>query len=190
MSIRTRALVLLLAAVVATGCQTKKGGAGTAADGAGTAVPTQPEAEEAVASGDGSASSGSALESAGSVGAAGAAGGPTEGLLGRRLVYFDFDSASVRGEDQPIVSAHAQYLAANPGARVRLEGHTDERGTREYNIGLAERRAQAVRRALGLGGARDGQSSAVSYGEERPAAPGEDETAYAQNRRVEIVYGN
>ncbi len=86
------------------------------------------------------------------------------------------------------MAAHAKYLASNPTARIRLEGNTDERGSREYNIGLGERRAQAVRRALLLQGASDGQLSTVSYGEERPAAAGHDEASWSKNRRVEIVY--
>ena len=95
-----------------------------------------------------------------------------------------------RAEDQALIAQHAQWIAANPGARVRLEGHTDERGTREYNIGLGERRAQAVRRALALQGGSDLQVPTVSFGEERPAVAGESEDAFSQNRRVEIVYGN
>jgi peptidoglycan-associated lipoprotein len=116
------------------------------------------------------------------------AAGPQGGLLATRVVYFEFDSSEVRGTGVEVVAAHARYLAANPATRVRLEGHTDERGSREYNIGLGERRAQAVRRALMLQGGLDGQISTVSYGEERPAAPGHDEEAWAKNRRVEIVY--
>jgi peptidoglycan-associated lipoprotein len=116
------------------------------------------------------------------------AAGPQAGLLAKRVVYFDFDSSEIKGEGTDIVAAHAKYLAANPTTRVRLEGHTDERGSREYNIGLGERRAQAVRRALLLQGAQDVQISTVSYGEERPAVPGHDEAAWAKNRRVEIVY--
>src|SRR5215469_6121635 len=116
------------------------------------------------------------------------AAGPQAGLLAKRTVYFDFDSSEIKGEGTDIVAAHAKYLAANPGTRVRLEGHTDERGSREYNIGLGERRAQSVRRALLLQGAADTQISTVSYGEERPAVPGHDEAAWAKNRRVEIVY--
>jgi peptidoglycan-associated lipoprotein len=114
--------------------------------------------------------------------------GPQAGLLAKRVVYFDFDSSEIKGEGTDVVAAHAKYLAGNAGARVRLEGHTDERGSREYNIGLGERRAQAVRRALLLQGAADAQISTVSYGEERPAVAGHDETAWAKNRRVEIVY--
>jgi peptidoglycan-associated lipoprotein len=116
------------------------------------------------------------------------AAGPQGGLLVNRLVYFDFDSAEIKGAGTEVVAAHAKYLAAHPNTRVRLEGHTDERGSREYNIGLGERRAQSVRRALLLQGASEAQLSTVSYGEERPAAPGHDEAAWAKNRRVEIVY--
>jgi peptidoglycan-associated lipoprotein len=114
--------------------------------------------------------------------------GPQEGLLAKRTIYFDFDSSEIRGEGADIVAAHAKYLSKNTGMKVRLEGHTDERGSREYNIGLGERRSQAVRRALLLQGAGESQLSTVSYGEERPAAAGSDETAWAKNRRVEIVY--
>jgi len=114
--------------------------------------------------------------------------GPQEGLLAKRVVYFDFDSSEIRGEGTDIVVAHAKHVAGSPNVRVRLEGHTDERGSREYNIGLGERRAQAVRRALMLQGAADTQLSTVSYGEERPVGAGSDEAAWTQNRRVEIVY--
>lgn len=114
--------------------------------------------------------------------------GPLEGMLARRVVFFDFDSSEIRGEGTEIVGAHARHLAGNPNLKVRLEGHTDERGSREYNIGLGERRAQAVRRALMLQGAGEAQLSTVSYGEERPSAAGSDESAWSQNRRVEIIY--
>jgi peptidoglycan-associated lipoprotein len=111
-----------------------------------------------------------------------------ESLLGRTIIYFDFDSAAIRSEYAQSIAAHAAHLAENPGLAVRLEGHTDERGSREYNIGLGERRAQAVRRALMLQGVGGDQISTVSYGEERPAVSGSDEEAWAMNRRVEIVY--
>jgi len=116
------------------------------------------------------------------------AAGPSGELLSKRIVYFDFDSSAIRTDSQSVVAAHARYLAANPAQKVRLEGHADERGSREYNIGLGERRGQAVRRALMLSGVAEPQLSTVSYGEERPAAAGSDEQAYALNRRVEIVY--
>lgn len=109
-------------------------------------------------------------------------------LAGRTVIYFAFDSDAISAEDQSLLAAHARFMAGKPALRIRLEGHTDERGTREYNIGLSERRAQAVRQALGLQGVADARTSTVSYGEERPAVPGEDEAAYAKNRRVELVY--
>jgi peptidoglycan-associated lipoprotein len=102
------------------------------------------------------------------------------------IIYFDYDRAEIKPEFVPIVTAHAKYLNTS---NTRLEGHSDERGSREYNIGLGERRAQAVRRALMLQGVTEAQITTVSYGEERPAVQGSDETAYAKNRRVELVYG-
>jgi peptidoglycan-associated lipoprotein len=105
-------------------------------------------------------------------------------------IYFEFDSSELRPQDTEIVTRHALQLAQNPSARVRLEGHADERGSREYNIGLGERRAQAVRRLLLVQGATAAQISTVSFGEERPAVEGSTEEAYAQNRRVEIRYTN
>jgi peptidoglycan-associated lipoprotein len=104
------------------------------------------------------------------------------------VIYFDFDRAEIKSEYVSVVAAHARYLNSNPGRKVRLEGHADERGSREYNIGLGERRAQAVRRALLLQGVTEDQIVTVSYGEERPAVLGSDEEAYARNRRVEVSY--
>lgn len=109
-------------------------------------------------------------------------------LKAKSVVYFDYDSSEIRAEYLDVVAAHAAYLVKYPAARVRLEGHTDERGSREYNIGLGERRAQAVKQALLLQGAGASQIGTVSYGEERPAATGSDEESWALNRRVEIVY--
>jgi peptidoglycan-associated lipoprotein len=146
--------------------------------------PAPPSAADAA----GATGAGANAADASAANAEAEAAGPQGGLLATRLVYFDFDNSEVRGAGVEVVAAHARYLAANPGTRVRLEGHTDERGSREYNIGLGERRAQSVRRALMLQGALDGQISTVSYGEERPAAAGHDEEAWAKNRRVEIVY--
>jgi peptidoglycan-associated lipoprotein len=114
--------------------------------------------------------------------------GPSGELLSKRIVYFDFDRTDIRADSQSVVAAHAAYLSKNPTQKVRLEGHADERGSREYNIGLGERRGQSVRRALALQGVAETQLTTVSYGEERPAVAGSDEQAYAANRRVEIVY--
>lgn len=106
------------------------------------------------------------------------------------VVYFDYDSSELRAEDTEIVARHARQLGMNPNMTVRLEGHADERGSREYNIGLGERRAQTVRRLLLIQGASASQVSTVSFGEERPAVEGSTEAAYAQNRRVELAYSN
>ncbi len=105
-----------------------------------------------------------------------------------RLVYFDYDSFELKPESQSVIDAHARFLRANPSRRVSLEGHTDERGGREYNLALGQKRAEAVRRALALLGVADGQMEAVSFGKEKPAMPGTDEASWAQNRRVEIAY--
>lgn len=109
-------------------------------------------------------------------------------LLENLVVYFDYDQADIRSDFNSMLTAHGRYLAGNPTSSLRLEGHADERGSREYNIGLGERRAQAVRRVLLLQGASAAQISTVSYGEERPAQLGSNDQAYIQNRRVELVY--
>jgi len=110
------------------------------------------------------------------------------GDLEIRVIYFEFDKADVDEASQALLVQHGSYLAENPGLDVRLEGHADERGSREYNIGLGERRAQAVRQILMLRGASSDQLNTVSYGEERPAVLGSDDEAWSLNRRVELVY--
>ncbi len=106
------------------------------------------------------------------------------------VIYFDFDSYEVRAEDQDTVARHAMQMANDSRISVRLEGHADERGSREYNIGLGERRSQAVRQMLMIQGVSAAQIQTVSFGEERPAAMGSSEADYAQNRRVEFVYSD
>ena len=108
--------------------------------------------------------------------------------LGTHTIYFEFDSSDVPASAQPIIEAHATYLSEHAGASVTLEGHADERGSREYNIGLGEKRALAVRRLMSLLGATGPQVRTISYGEERPADAGHEESAWQLNRRVEIVY--
>jgi len=108
--------------------------------------------------------------------------------LSNRVVYFEYDSSSVRQEDQETLAAHAAYLGEHPNASVRLEGHTDERGSREYNLALGERRALSIRQILMLQGAGIQQFQVTSFGEERLAVEGSDESAWQQNRRVEIKY--
>lgn len=106
------------------------------------------------------------------------------------IIYFEFDQSEIRDADKVTLERHANQLENDSHASIRLEGHADERGSREYNIGLGERRSQAVRRMLLIQGASASQISTVSFGEERPAAFGSDEGSYAQNRRVEIKYSN
>lgn len=110
------------------------------------------------------------------------------GAGANRIVYFDFDSFEVRPEYHSLIESHARQLLANPNLLAILEGHADERGTREYNIGLGDSRGQAVRRVMIAFGVSPQQINVVSYGEERPASSGQDETSYSLNRRVEIVY--
>jgi peptidoglycan-associated lipoprotein len=142
----------------------------------------------------------------GAEGAQGSAGATTSALSGRgggytaadlnnpssplyqRTIYFDYDSSDIRPQFLDVLRAHASYLSANSDVLVTLDGHTDERGTREYNLALGEQRAGAVRRFLVAEGVPDRQIHTMSYGEERPADPGHSEAAWALNRRVELVY--
>lgn len=119
------------------------------------------------------------------------AGGPLKdpsNILSKRSIYFDFDSNLVKDEFKPIVAAHARYLQQNGGAKMKIEGNADERGSREYNLALGQRRAEAVRQMMQLLGARGDQIETVSFGEEKPRATGSDEASWAENRRADIVY--
>ncbi len=111
-----------------------------------------------------------------------------DSLLSKRVVYFEFDRSEIKEEYRQVIEAHGRYLAENPGVRVTLEGHADERGTREYNVALGERRAKSVRRFMSVQGASFSQMDVVSYGEERPVSLGHGDESWALNRRVEIVY--
>lgn len=105
-----------------------------------------------------------------------------------RVIYFDYDSYLVRPEFAATLEAHAKFLKADAGRKVVLQGHTDERGGREYNLALGQKRAEAVRRSLAVMGVSDAQQEAVSFGKEKPAVQGADEAAFAKNRRVELSY--
>ena len=154
----------------------------------GTAVEDGPP--EASMAGDGGSDARSSGLDDGGLGQGGAFGDSSMssgGALDNRVIYFAFDESEVDADSMPVIEAHGAYLAENPGATVRLEGHADERGSREYNIGLGERRAQSVRQILLLQGVSSAQLSTVSYGEERPAVLGSDDEAWGLNRRVELV---
>ncbi|WP_395377695.1 peptidoglycan-associated lipoprotein Pal [Marinicella sp. W31] len=111
-----------------------------------------------------------------------------ESLLAQRVIYFDYDQSTVLPEYRNIIEIHARYLSQNPSARITLEGHADERGSREYNLALGERRGNAVSSLMNAQGASGSQLNVVSYGEERPVALCSDDSCWSQNRRVEIVY--
>ena len=112
----------------------------------------------------------------------------TDSVLYQRVIYFEFDRSTIQSQYEPIIRAHAEYLRANPSARVILEGHTDERGSREYNLGLGERRGNSVYELMTAIGASSRQIEVVSYGEERPVCRQSNEDCWQRNRRTEIVY--
>ncbi|HVN35486.1 MAG TPA: peptidoglycan-associated lipoprotein Pal [Casimicrobiaceae bacterium] len=141
-------------------------------------------------------STGATTSGATTSGVTGTAGGPysaaalkdPNNILSKRSIYFDYDEAAIKEQYRPIIEAHAKYLQVNKSARVTLQGHTDERGTREYNIALGQRRADAVKKMMVLLGAQEIQIETVSFGKEKPRREGHDETAWAENRRVDIVH--
>ncbi len=136
----------------------------------------------------GAGGAGSGVDQRGVTGVQVPSTGSTQPAQMQRIVYFDYDSFEVKPEFTSVLEANARYLNANRGVRVALEGHTDERGGREYNLALGQKRAEAVRRAMSLLGVQDNQMEAVSFGEEKPAQTGADESAWAKNRRVELTY--
>ena len=109
-------------------------------------------------------------------------------ILSKRSVYFDYDNSIIKDEFKPLITAHARYLTQNRSTRVVIQGNTDERGSREYNLALGQRRADSVKQMMLLLGAQEAQFETVSFGEEKPRAAGHDEAAYSQNRRSDIVY--
>jgi peptidoglycan-associated lipoprotein len=111
-----------------------------------------------------------------------------QGVLAKRSIYFDLDSYTVKDEFKPVLEAHARYLNANKSRQIVIQGNTDERGGREYNLALGQKRAEAVRRAMALLGVQESQMEAVSFGKEKPKALGNDEAAWAENRRADIAY--
>lgn len=177
------ALSLLTATMIMTGCASKKPAAviqtGTVLDGANStnSVNTQGLSEDAALNAQN-------LAGASSKGVTAA----NKAQLAKRVVHFNYDSSELSNTDYQTLQAHAQYLMANANSRVALTGHTDERGTREYNLALGERRAKAVESFLVTSGVNPNQLEAVSYGKEMPVNAGHDENAWKENRRVEINY--
>ncbi|MCW9013231.1 MAG: peptidoglycan-associated lipoprotein Pal [Gammaproteobacteria bacterium] len=138
--------------------------------------------------GDGSGAQGTALSAGQVVSYDKAAINDVNSVLAEKVIYFDFDSDQISQDYMELIAHHGKYLAANTDMSLKLEGHGDERGTREYNVALGNRRAQAVRRLVLFQGADASQISVVSFGEEKPVALGHDEEAWRLNRRVEFVY--
>jgi peptidoglycan-associated lipoprotein len=111
-----------------------------------------------------------------------------KGVLAKRSIYFDYDSYLLRDDAKPVTEAHAKYLTAHKGRKIIIQGNTDERGGSEYNLALGQKRSEAVRKTLSLQGVPESQMEAVSFGKEKPKAQGNDEAAWAENRRADIVY--
>ena len=188
MTTSTRTAVLMLGLALLAGCGNK----GTKPDETGATDSAAAGSESSQSGLDSQGLGEGSAYGQGATGTAGAGGlepGDRE-LLERTVIYFDFDSTRIRPEFSEVLAAHARYVSSLPNRTVRLEGHTDEQGSREYNIGLGERRAQAVRQVLMLQGVSATQITTVSYGEERPAVSGSDEEAWSLNRRAVIVHGN
>jgi peptidoglycan-associated lipoprotein len=175
--------VAALVALLVVGCKSTETQAPAPIEEQAPAKATAPGAEGAATSG---AATSGVSGTAGS-GALSPLKDPNN-ILSKRTIYFDFDSFVVKDEFRPLVEAHAKYLAANKSAHVTLQGNADERGSREYNIALGQKRADAVKQLMVLLGASDAQIETVSFGKEKPKALGHDEAAWAQNRRVDIVY--
>jgi len=162
--------------------------------------PTAPIDERGTTPGAATGAPGAATSGAGTGGVNGVPGAGTgvgigasalrdpNSILSKRSVFFDFDSFIVKDEYKPLVEAHARYLAGNRQARATIQGNTDERGSREYNIALGQRRADAMKRMMTLLGAQDAQVETVSFGKEKPRNSGHDEAAWAQNRRGDILH--
>jgi len=189
MKLWTKTVLAMLPALMLLGCGTSGEVEEGIDDGISSSSSTSDQDSAATTSGIGSddMASGEGMSEQ----EAGFSGDPLDdptSLLAKRVVYFDFDQSDIKGDFRAIIQAHAEYLANNSSVLVTLEGHADERGTREYNIALGESRANAVQRMLTLQGASSSQIRVVSYGEERPAALGHDEDSLALNRRVEFIY--
>jgi peptidoglycan-associated lipoprotein len=181
--------IATLVALFLAGCSTQPSQPTAPIDDRST-TPGAPTTPGAATSGAGTGGvTGSTVPGAGPGAGTGAAAlRDPSNILSKRNVFFDLDSFVVKDEYKPLVEAHARYLAANRQARATIQGHTDERGSREYNIALGQRRADAIKRMMTLLGAQDAQVETVSFGKEKPRNPGHDEAAWAQNRRGDIVH--
>lgn len=164
-------------------------GAALLVAGCGSAVKLDSPPVEDRSSGGGSAGTNISVEAKSTVASVDVGKSSQDAMMSSpRLVYFDYDSFVIKPEFQSLIETHASFIKSDKSRKVVIEGHTDERGGREYNLALGQKRAEAVRRALGLLGVVDSQVEAVSFGKEKPAAQGNDESAWSKNRRAEISY--
>jgi len=177
---------LMAAALVFTGCATTETGKDSNAASVTDAGSQASQSENTASS-----SRGGDARTSGARQGSGWAGNPLDDpaqLTSTRVIHFDFDHSEIQSSDRAVVVAHGEYLARNSSQTVTIEGHCDERGSREYNIALGERRANAVRQLLLAQGARSSQITTISYGEEQPVAMGSNESAWAENRRAVFAY--
>ena len=182
-------MIILAMGLAFAGCSSKGGHKGDGAEGTGVDGAGGPEiGKYGEGSGDAYGSGGGKYGSgAGGSGSDAALDDPSSPLY-KRVIYFRYDSSEIAPEYMSVVNAHANFLASNSGKTVTLEGNADERGSPEYNVALGEQRAKAVAKLMKLQGVSDSQLQTVSFGEEKPAVSGHDESAYQQNRRVELSY--
>jgi peptidoglycan-associated lipoprotein len=170
MTWKVNTTIAVILAIVLTGCGGGSATRGDESSGAATTAGATDSASEAQGLSDGTQA---------------AAQRP-----GKLRILFEYDSSTIDSESRRIIEQHAAYLEANPGVKINLTGHADERGTREYNLALGERRGEAVERMLVVLGVTDDRMTMISYGEEQPLAMGHDETSWRVNRRVEFIYQN
>ena len=182
-SLKTTAMVVLLSAVLAACSSTPLTPSGSAASQGASSAPTSSATAPGSAAAQRPAPAPMAASSALPAYLDGKSAIATE-----RSVYFDFDEFAIKSEYVALIERHGKYLASHPALAIRIEGHTDERGGTEYNLALGQRRAEAALRALRVYGVNAPQMEAVSWGESRPKAMGEDEAAWAQNRRADLQY--
>ncbi|MBS3963437.1 MAG: peptidoglycan-associated lipoprotein Pal [Methylomonas sp.] len=190
-STKTFLALALVAAMLTAGCSSTEDEGLAEADQVGTDASTSALADGAMGGtpfGSGGAGGGFGGQDFNSASHLGPEFSDPNNPLSKQVIYFELDSSQIRQEFVPVVAAHAHYLSAHPNQRVILAGHADERGSSEYNIALGEQRAKAVERMMRAQGVSAGQLEIVSYGEEKPAAMGHDESAWQLNRRVEVGY--
>ena len=189
MKIKLLSVFLITGVLTACGPNTIKDDASTDNAATDNATDTADSSAQTSWLGDGTNADGTALSAGESnVSYDKAAINDANSVLAERVIYFDFDSDQISQDYMDLIAHHGKYLVNNPGMKLRIEGHADERGTREYNIALGNRRAESVRRLISFQGVNAGQLTVISYGEEKPVSLTHDEESWRLNRRTELVY--